>query len=179
MQKDDREILNLLSKDESRNEGFLMLVNKYQQKLYHHIRRLVISHDDADDVLQNTFIKAWTGIGGFRGDSQLFTWLYRIATNEALSFLKRSKKDRYLPLERISETAPAGMMTGPSGEEISLQLMHAVKKLPPKQQAVFNMKYYDDLKYEEISGIMKTSVGALKASYHHAIKKIENELGGI
>ena len=177
MHKDDKEILDLLSSDESRNEGFLLLVNKYQKKLYHHIRRLVISHDDTDDVLQNTFIKAWTGIAGFREDSQLFTWLYRIATNEALSFLKRSKKDRFTPLETLHKASPAGMMAGPSGEEISMLLMRAVNKLPPKQQAVFNMKYFDDLRYKEISEIMKTSVGALKASYHHAIKKIENELG--
>ena len=179
MYKDDREILDLLRRDESRNEGFLMLVNKYQRKLYHHIRRLVISHDDTDDVLQNTFIKVWTGIAGFREDSQLFTWLYRIATNEALSFLKRSKKDRYVPLETMKNAVPAGITEGPSGDEISMRLLAAVKQLPPKQQAVFNMKYFDGLKYEEISGIMKTSVGALKASYHHAIKKIETELGEI
>ncbi|HSG68601.1 MAG TPA: RNA polymerase sigma factor [Bacteroidales bacterium] len=178
MHIEDREILNLLGNYDTRDKGFLLLVNKYQRRLYHHIRRLLVSHDDTDDALQNTFLKAWNGIERFREESQLFTWLYRIATNEALSILKRNKRWKEIAIENLPHAGPA---TDPdpgtlSGDEISMKLISAIKQLPPKQQAVFNLRYFDELKYEEISGILGTSVGALKASYHHAIKKIEKFL---
>jgi len=171
----DGEILKLLDKKDSREEGFTLLVKKYQQRLYWHIRRLVISHDDADDALQNTFIKVWKGLERFRRDSQLYTWLYRIATNEALTLLKKNKRNKALSMnEADQEIASLGNDESLiSGDEIKAKLMAAVLTLPPKQQLVFNMKYFDELKYEEISAVVGTSVGALKASFHLAVKKIE------
>jgi len=135
-------------------------------------------HDDTDDVLQETFIKAWKGIRHFREESQLFTWLYRIATNEALSFLRKREKDKKLSLQLSREESPVQVEPGtpPGGEVISMKLRQAVVRLPEKQRLVFNMKYYDEMKYEEMSAILGTSVGALKASYHLAVKKIENLL---
>lgn len=155
-----------------------MLVDKYSQKLYWHIRRLVILHDDADDALQNTFINVWKNSGTFRGDSSLYTWLYKIATNEALALLNKRKKTAYVPLEDLESffaTAPEGS-TWFDGDEAELKLQNAILKLPEKQRVVFNMKYYDDMSYEDMSKVLNTSEGALKASYHHAVKKIEKYL---
>ncbi len=162
----------------TRDKGFNFLVRKYQQRLYWHIRRLIIDHDDTDDVLQETFIKAWKGIQRFRSDSKLYTWLYRIATNEALSFIKRSKRQNHVPLEEGGAELARQMDTMPllSGDEISRKLQKAVLLLPAKQRAVFNLKYFEEMKYQEMSEIFDTSVGALKASYHLAIKKIEKQL---
>ena len=161
-----------------RNHAFNLIVRKYQERLYWHIRKMVISHDDADDVIQNTFIKAFQGLERFREDASLYTWLYRIATNETLSFLKKRKKRNYLPLGDYHEYLEKNLESDPytDGDEIQMKLQKAIIRLPEKQRLVFNMKYFDELKYEEISDVLGTSVGALKASYHHAIKKIEQYL---
>lgn len=174
----DKELLELLHKGENPDYAFNLLVRKHQRKLYYTIRRILIDHDDTNDVLQNTFIKAWRSIGNFREDSQLFTWLYRIATNESITFLNKNKRNLHQSIdEHFNEPA-----TGENGEttltgtEIQEKLQKAILTLPEKQRIVFNMKYYDELKYEEMAVVLKTSVGALKASYHHAVKKIEEFL---
>jgi RNA polymerase sigma factor (sigma-70 family) len=176
----DQELIPKLQNLESRNFAFNQLVRKYQQKIYWHIRKMVIDHDDTDDLVQETFVKAWQALDSFRGDSQLFTWLYRIATNECLNFLAKKRKRFFVPihdvegelLEKLESVSAqsAGLVTG---DEIQLKLQKALLQLPEKQRLTFNMKYFDDLKYEEISEITGTSVGALKASYHHAVTKIE------
>jgi RNA polymerase sigma factor (sigma-70 family) len=179
----DSELLKFYQTD--KQGAFTQLIKKYQQKIYWHIRKMVIDHDDADDLVQETFIKVWQGLANFRGDSQLFTWIYRIATNECLSHLQRKKRHNHVPLENsddenslnLIDTLESSIDSGYiSGEEIQLKLQKALLQLPDKQRLVFNMKYYDDLKYEEISEITGTSVGALKASYHLAVKKIEEQL---
>ncbi len=172
---EDKEILEKFAREESRNVAFNQLVRKYQQKIYWHIRKMVIDHEDADDLTQETFIKVWKHLENFRQDAQLYTWLYRIATNECLNFLKSKKRKFFLPINDVSAelTAKIDQSDQISGDEIQLKLQKALLKLPDKQRLVFNMKYYDDLKYEEISEILGTSVGALKASYHLAVKKIE------
>lgn len=171
----DTEILQLISREDSREQGFVLLVNAYQQRLYWHIRRMVIDHNDTDDVLQNTFIKVWKGLAKFRQESQLFTWLYRIATNEALSFIKKSQRFKSIPFEEGGAALASYIEhgTGISGDEISLKLQKAILMLPAKQRLVFNMKYFEEIKYEDMSKVTGTSVGALKASYHLAVKKIE------
>jgi RNA polymerase sigma factor (sigma-70 family) len=147
--------------------------------LYWHIRKIVIVHDDADDVLQNTLVKVWKSLQGFRSDSGLYTWLYRIATNEALTFLKQKKKRTFAPWTEVEHKMSETLESDPwfNGDEIQLKLQQAILKLPDKQRIVFNMKYFDEVKYEDMSVILDTSVGALKASYHHAVKKIEAMLG--
>ncbi|MCK7536689.1 MAG: RNA polymerase sigma factor [Marinilabiliales bacterium] len=171
----DKELLELFRDEERRNFAFNLIIRKYQQKLYWHIRKMVIKHDDADDILQNTFIKVWKGLDGFREDSKLYTWLYRIATNESLTFLKQQKTKYLLPLvdyeNQLKETLESDVSF--NGDEIQLKLQKAILELPEKQRIVFNMKYFDEIKYEDMSMILDTSVGALKASYHHAVKKIE------
>lgn len=174
----DQELLELIRNSESKERGYRMLVEIYQKRIYGIIRKMLIIHEDADDVTQNTFIKAFRNIENFQGNSSLFTWLYRIATNESLNFLEKKKKRFFFPLEDHFEMMSgyldrSGLITG---EEIEKRLHKALLKLPDKQRLVFNMRYYDDLSYEQISQITETSVGALKASYHHAVKKIENEL---
>jgi RNA polymerase sigma-70 factor (ECF subfamily) len=175
VQIEDGKILALLNKEQSAEKGFQLLVKKYHQKLYWCIRRLVYDHNDAEDALQNTLIKAWGGLKRFRKESGLYTWLYRIATNEALSLLKKSKRHRELSYEDASREVNALSGNDPlySGDSISDRLQAAILTLPPKQRIVFNMKYFDDLKYEEMSEILETSAGSLKASYHLATKKIE------
>jgi RNA polymerase sigma-70 factor (ECF subfamily) len=176
---DDRDLLEMLKIEKSRDYAFNLLVNRYQQRLYMHVRKMVIRHEDADDIVQNTFIKAWNAVETFRGESSLFTWLYRIATNESISFLKQ-QKTKYLFSLSSYESILANTLksdTNFDGDEASLKLQTAILKLPEKQRLVFNMKYFDDLSYEEISEILNTSEGALKASFHHAVKKIEKELG--
>ena len=159
-------------------QAFNQLVLKYQERLYWHIRKIVISHEDADDVLQNTLVKVWKSLPGFRSDSGLFTWLYRIATNESLTLLKQKKWRILSPWgdeeQRLSDQLEADPFF--DGDEASLKLQKAILKLPEKQRLVFNMKYFDEMKYEEMSAILGTSVGALKASYHHAVKKLEINL---
>ena len=171
----DREILKKVKNPDTRDLGFSLLVKAYQQRLYWHIRKMVIDHDDTDDLLQDVFIKVWKNIDKFREDSNLFTWLYKIATNECLNFLKRKKNRFFLPIGdaagELSEKLNSSSYI--SGSDVQLKLQKALLKLPDKQRLVFNMKYFDDMKYEEISKITDTSIGGLKASYHIAVKKIE------
>ena len=171
----DKELLEMFRVPDTQAYAFNLIVRKYQERLYWHIRRIVVGHDDADDVIQNTFLKVWTGLDGFREDSQLFTWLFRIATNEALTFLKKKRNKLFLPLVDVEQQLLQTLETGNhiNGSEVQLKLQKAILTLPEKQRVVFNMKYFEELKYEEISDVLGTSVGALKASYHHAVKKIE------
>ncbi len=175
---DDREILEAIKTPGREEEAFNQLLIRYQERLYWHIRKIVISHEDADDVLQNTMIKIWRSMSDFRSESKIYTWLYRIATNESLTFLKQKKKRPFASwsdVEHIlSEQLEADSLF--NGDEIQMKLQKAILKLPRKQRLVFNMKYFDEMKYEEMSHVLNTSVGALKASYHHAVKKIESML---
>lgn len=161
----------------NKTTAFSELVRTYQERLYWHIRKMVLSHDDANDLLQNTFMKAWSGLDNFRGDSQISTWLYRIATNETLTFLT-SKKNNTLSIGEVEENMLQNLQADNyfNGDEAQLKLEKAILSLPEKQRIVFNMRFYDDMSYEQMSEILDTSVGALKASYHHASKKIENML---
>ena len=175
---EDKEILEKFANPDSRNVAFNQLIRKYQQKIYWHIRKMVIDHDDADDLTQEVFIKVWKNLENFRQDAQLYTWVYRIATNECLTFLSSKRKRFFLPIGDITAELADKIDTSAdiSGDEIQLKLQKALLRLPDKQRLVFNMRYYDELKYEEISEILGTSVGALKASYHLAAKKIEEFL---
>lgn len=174
----DKELIKQFREGSKRNNAFNLIIRKYQERLYWHIRKLVISHDDTDDILQNTFIKAFEALDRFREDSSLFTWLYRIATNESLSFLKKKQRSYFLPqgesLSHLEKTLESDSYV--DGDAIQMKLQKAIIRLPEKQRLVFNMRYFDELKYEEMSEILSTSVGALKASYHHALKKIEQYL---
>src|SRR6185436_4240620 len=174
----DSELLEQFRHKDTRNYAFNLIVRKYQQKLYYHIRKIVIDHDDAHDVSQNTFIKAWKGLDNFREDSQLYTWLYRIATNESLTFLKQKKTKFLIPLGDVEYELSTNLSsdTNFSGDKMMMKLQQAILTLPEKQRIVFNMKYFDNIKYEDMSRILDTSVGALKASFHHAVHKIEKYL---
>jgi RNA polymerase sigma factor (sigma-70 family) len=175
---EDKELLDKLRNPETANYGFNLLARTYQQRVYWHVRKMVIDHDDADDVTQEVFIKIHRYIGNFREDAQLYTWIYKIATNECLSFLARKKRRFFLPIGDVAGELSAKLDSAShvSADEIQLKLQKALLTLPDKQRIVFNMKYFDDLTYEQISEITNTSVGALKASYHHAVKKIEDYL---
>ncbi len=183
----DNEILDLFHSGSGKERGFNLLVEKYQQRIYWHIRRMVKSHEDADDVMQNTFIKIWHGLENFRADSQLFTWLYRIATNETITFINSRNKKATISFESNENDEDEGY--SPSnyikaethqvdGDDIQARLQRAIETLPEKQKIVFNLRYYDEMPYEQMSEILDTSVGALKASYHHAATKIEKFLLG-
>jgi RNA polymerase sigma-70 factor, ECF subfamily len=174
----DNEIISLLETD--LNKGFSLIVERYSKRLYWHIRRLVILHEDADDALQNTFISSWRNISKFRNESSLYTWLYTIATNEALNMLNKRKKNASVSLDNLSSFFMNSLegSTWFDGDEAQFRLQNAILKLPEKQRIVFNLKYFDEMTYEDMSVILKTSTGALKASYHHAVRKIENLLGG-
>jgi RNA polymerase sigma-70 factor (ECF subfamily) len=178
MDNDDRKLVSDLKQENKRDLAFHTLVKKYQERLYWHIRKIVLNHEDTDDILQNTFIKVWKSIGNFREESSLFTWLYRIATNESLTFINSNKRKSFMPMNETSEYLMNNLMSDPyfDGNEIQLKLQEAISKLPEKQRLVFNMKYFDEIKYEDMSQILDTSVGALKASFHHATKKIEEHL---
>jgi RNA polymerase sigma-70 factor (ECF subfamily) len=170
----DSDIFGLLKTDV--NKGFRIVVERYSSKLYWHIRRILILHEDADDALQNTFINAWRNIGDFRSESAIYTWLYSIATNEALTLLNKKKKTAAVSLDDLGSYF-ANSQEGNSwfdGDEAQLKLQNAILQLPEKQRIVFNLKYFDEMKYEDMSRVLNTSVGALKASYHFAVKKIEN-----
>ena len=171
----DKDILEAFRAENSRNYAFNLLVKKYQQSIYYHIRRIVISHDDTDDLVQNTFIKIFQNLDNFREDAQLYTWIYRIATNEALAFLKSKRNKFFLPFVDVERQLSNSLKDTQffNGDEIQLKLQKAILTLPEKQRLVFNMRYYEEMKYEDMSEILGTSVGALKASYHIAVKKIE------
>ena len=172
----DGDLLEHFRDESSRNDVFSIIVARYSERLYWHIRKIVIVHEDADDVLQNTFLKAWKGLEAFRGDAKLYTWLYRIATNESISFLNQMRNKQMMPLEDNEYLLSHSLYHDAyfSGDELQLQLQKAILTLPEKQRIVFNMKYFDEMTYEDISEILGTSVGALKASYHHAVKKIKD-----
>jgi len=162
----------------TQDQAFRSLMTQYKERLYWHIRKIVISHDDADDVLQNTFVKIYRNINNFKAESKLYSWMYRIATNESITFINKRAKLNHVDVSemqyQLTENLEADVHF--DGDEMQLQLQKAVATLPQKQQLVFNMKYFDDMKYNDMSEILETSVGSLKASYHHAVKKIERFL---
>lgn len=181
----DSEILDLFHRGSSREGAFKLLVEKYQQKVYWHIRRMVTEHENANDVMQNTFIKVWKGLENFRADSQLFTWIYRIATNECLNYLSQQRKHQAVSFDSSDQEDESGLSPSQyiraesnpiDPDKLLEKLKSAIESLPEKQRLVFNMRYYDEMPYEQISEILNTSVGALKASYFHAAKKIEKYL---
>ena len=171
----DAELLQEFRNPSTKEKAFTAIIKKYQEKLYWHIRRMVVEHEDANDVLQNVFIRVWNGLENFREDSQLYTWLYRIGTNECLTFLEQKKRKSSVSLSDVegslSNSIKADKHFDPNKLEWKLQL--AMQQLPEKQRIVFNLRYYDEMPYEEMSKVLETSEGALKASYHHAVKKIE------
>jgi len=171
-------LIKELKQKESQAKAFEVLVNTYKERLYWHIRRIVLDHDDADDVLQNTFIKVYRNIDGFKGESKLYSWLYRIATNESLTFLKQKSKKAGISDEELKNRMVENLQSDVyfEGDEIQLKLQRALATLPDKQKLVFTMKYFQEMKYGDISEALETSVGALKASYHLAVKKIESYL---
>lgn len=174
----DRELLEKMQDPEKRNAGVSQFIRQFQKPVYYYIRRMVLSHDDADDLTQTVFIKAWKGLDGFRGDSKLSTWLYRIAHNESVSFLRSSRRIMDVDIADVEYALGSALQSDVlySGDDIQVKLQMAIATLPEKQKSVFIMRYYDELKYEEMSEITGTSVGALKASYHHAVQKIESFL---
>ena len=174
----EKEIVVLLQDPARQREAFARIVKEYSEQLYWQIRRLVLSHDDANDILQNTFIKAWTNIEYFRGDAKMSTWLYRIVLNECLTFLNKQRASQQLSIDE-ADTEIVNQLESDTyfdGDETQKVFLQAIKQLPEKQQMIFNLKYFKEMKYEEISEILGTSIGALKASYHHAVKKIESFL---
>lgn len=173
MYKDEKQLIEALQSTK-KELAFKQLITTYKKRLYWHIRKIVINHDDADDVLQNTFIKVYKNIDGFKGDSKLYSWLYRIATNESITFINNKAKRNGITSEEFQEQVIENLKSDVyfEGDEIQLKLQKAIGTLPEKQRLVFTMKYFDDLTYDELSEILETSVGALKASYHLAVKKI-------
>ena len=174
---EDKELLLQFRDATTKERAFTHIIKKYQEKLYWHIRRIVVEHEDANDVLQNMFIKVWNGLKNFREDSQLYTWLYRIATNESLTFLEQRKKRMAISIDGTEESGLTNSIKAdkhfdPNKLEWKLQV--AIQHLPEKQRVVFSLRYYDEMPYEEMSRVLETSEGALKASYHHAVKKIED-----
>ena len=172
----DAELLSEFRNPSTKEKAFTAIIKKYQEKLYWHIRRMVVDHEDANDVLQNMFIKVWKNLDNFREDSQLYTWLYRIATNESLTFIEQQKKR-----SSVSLSGEEGSLTNKlhadkdfDGNKLEWKLQLAIQQLPEKQKAVFNLRYFEEMPYEEMSRVLETSEGALKASYHHAVKKIED-----
>lgn len=173
--QEDPQLIEQLRQPQTLRRAFNEVISRYSEPLYWQIRRMVQSHDDASDLLQNTFLKAWQSIENFRGDAKLSTWLYKIAINESITFLAQERRRQNISLDDQAASLAAIIEadTNIDGDRLAMRLRQAIASLPEKQRLVFNMKYYDDLKYEEISQILGTSVGALKASYHLAVKKIE------
>ncbi|TAH02382.1 MAG: sigma-70 family RNA polymerase sigma factor [Sphingobacteriales bacterium] len=172
----DAELLLQFRDPITKERGFTAIIKKYQEKLYWHIRRMVIDHEDANDVLQNVFVRVWKGLENFREDSQLYTWLYRIATNECLTFLDQKKRKASVSLSDV-ESGLSNQIKADKhfdANKLEWKLQVAIQQLPEKQRIVFNLRYYDEMPYEEMSRVLETSEGALKASYHHAVKKIED-----
>ncbi|WP_028606478.1 RNA polymerase sigma factor [Olleya sp. ITB9] len=178
MLQEETLLLQELQSEKDKNAAFKKLISLYKERLYWHIRHIVKSHDDTDDVLQNTFIKIFKNINSFKGDSKLYSWMYRIATNEALTHIKRNSRIKNSSNEEVNQLAIDSLQSDVyfEGDDIQLKLQKAIATLPEKQQLVFNMKYFQELKYNELSEILETSEGALKASYHIAAKKIETYL---
>jgi RNA polymerase sigma factor (sigma-70 family) len=173
---DDNELVSQFKKGGPfKDKAFTGIVKRYQEKIYWQVRRMVINHEDADDVLQNVFIKAWNGLDNFREDSKLSTWLYRIAVNESLTYLEQQKKRASFSFEDVAETLENKLQAEKGFDESKAvwKLQLAIQQLPEKQRVVFNLRYFEEMGYEEMSELLDTSVGALKASYHHAVKKIE------
>lgn len=172
---EDKDLISAFRIPQSREAAFRDIIFKYQRKIYYQIRRIVIDHDDANDVVQNVFIKAWKGLDGFNEESRLSTWLYRIAYNESINFIKSKKASLFVSSDEFEHVLDDHITdtSGFTGEQIEQKLQKALQTLPEKQRLVFNMKYFSSMKYEEMSEVLGTSVGALKASYHHAVKKIE------
>lgn len=172
----EKQFISQLLDAKTQNQAFRKLISENKNQLYYHIRNIVLNHDDTDDVLQNTFIKIFSNLNSFNHESRLSTWMYKIATNEALNFLNTKAKKYGLQTDELQESLIENLTMDDffSGDEIELKLQKAIATLPEKQQLVFKMKYFQELKYEEIAEILDTSVGGLKASYHHAVKKIEN-----
>jgi RNA polymerase sigma-70 factor (ECF subfamily) len=175
---DEKVLVAELQSDTKKEAAFRSLVSQYKERLYWQIRRIVLDHDDADDVLQNTFIKVFKNIDNFKGDSKIYTWLYRIATNEAITFINKKAKRQNVTIEEVKNKAVANLESDVyfEGDAIQLKLQKAIATLPEKQQLIFNMKYFDDHTYEELSEILETSVGGLKSSYHIAVKKVTEHL---
>jgi RNA polymerase sigma-70 factor (ECF subfamily) len=172
----DTELLIQFREPATKEKAFTAIIKKYQEKLYWHVRRMVVEHEDANDVLQNVFIRVWNGLQNFREDAQLYTWLYRIATNECLTFLEQQKKKSTVSLGDV-ENGLSNKIKADSNfdaNKLEWKLQLAIQQLPEKQRAVFSLRYYDEMPYEEMSRVLETSEGALKASYHHAVKKIED-----
>lgn len=174
----DEELLAKIRNPDTANYGFNLLVREYQQRVYRLARKMVIDHDDADDITQEVFIKVHRSLPTFRADSQLFTWIYRIATNECITFLNKKRRRFFLPIHDVGKELSARIESGRhiSGDEIQRMLQKALTQLPDKQRLVFTMKYFEELSYEQMETVTGTSIGALKASYHHAVKKIEEFL---
>ncbi|MCQ2193936.1 MAG: sigma-70 family RNA polymerase sigma factor [Paludibacteraceae bacterium] len=174
MQESD--LIKQLKDESTKAQAFSLLIKKHQEQIYWLIRKMVLSHDDANDILQNTLLNAWNGLKNFRGDSKFSTWIYRIAINETFSFLARAELKNANNMTDLEDTMVQNLASDEyfEGDEAQIKLQKAILSLPPKQRMVFNMKYFEDKKYEEMEEILGTSVGALKASYHHAVKKIEN-----
>lgn len=172
---EDTEIIHLFHSDKEPNRAFRMLVDKYKEKLYWHIRKIVINHEDTDDILQNTFIKIWQSLKEFRYESRLYTWMYRIATNEAINFLNEKKRKVYGNSESITQMLENSLEGDVyfNGDNIQKELQKAILQLSERQRLIFNMKYFDDMTYEDIAEILEVAVGTLKATYHNAVKKIE------
>jgi len=171
---EEKELISALQSDHQREVAFRSLVSKYKERLYWHIRKIVIDHDDTDDVLQNTFIKIFKNIQRFKGESKIYTWMYRIATNEALTFIQKRAKKNNITIDAVKEHAISNLESDVyfEGDKIQIKLQQAIATLPHKQQLIFNMKYFDDHTYDDLSEILDTSVGGLKSSYHLAVKKI-------
>lgn len=172
---EDQQILEKFKDPGSRTYAFNLLVRKYQERVYHLIRKMVIDHDDADDLVQETFVKVWKGLDRFQGESQLFTWIYRIATNECLRFLKKKRTKFFVPMGDIAQELAQKVDNSPwiDGDDIQRKLQKALLTLPDKQRLVFTLKYFEEMKYSAIAEVTGTSVGALKTSYHLAVKKVE------
>ncbi len=172
---DENQLVSLLKNSKNQEKAFRNLISLYKERIYWHIRKIVLNHEDTDDILQNTFIKVFKNIHSFNEESKLYTWIYRIATNEAITFINKKAKQRQVDLSELQTQMTHNLQQDElfNGEEIQYILQKAIITLPQKQQLVFNMKYFDEMKYQEMSEILDTSVGALKASYFHAVKKIE------
>ena len=175
---DEKELVKQLQDPHTMKKAFEVIVATYSQQVYWQIRKMVINHDDADDILQNVFVKAWTNLHNFRGDAKLSTWLFKIAINESINFINKEKQRNHLNADADDSFLLTNIEADSffDGDTLQIEFQKAIAKLPEKQRLVFNMRYFDEMKYEEISEILGTSVGALKASYHHAVKKLSDTL---